>query len=388
MDEDVRAVERWFLARGTPHLIEGYTASEDVFTRALPALTLVFVAEVAAVVNTDWTWWQNVLAGVGGLALLLGIWVGVNLARGHRALARPARVGPVEIAVFVVGPGLVPLLVGGWQVRQAVMISVSNLALLAVIYAVTSYGLVPMTRWALGRTVRQLEAVVHLVGRALPLLLLINIVLFLNAEVWEVGAGFDGPYLATVVGLFVLLGLVFLLTRLPRELGRLAEFDSVEEVRAACAGTPGERLCGHVVDPPPRQPLTRRQRGNVLLVTLFSQGVQIVLMTVVVFAFFVALGLLTITPDVLTRWVGHEGEPHATFWLLGRQAQLTDELVKVSLFLASFSGLYFTVVLVTDATYRAEFLEEILDELRQTFAVRAAYLAVLGRTRPPSVRTW
>jgi hypothetical protein len=43
-----------------------------------------------------------------------------------------------------------------------------------------------------------------------------------------------------------------------------------------------------------------------------------------------------------------------------------------------FSGLYFAVYLVTDSTYREEFFEALLAELRQTFAVRAVYLKVLA----------
>ena len=66
----------------------------------------------------------------------------------------------------------------------------------------------------------------------------------------------------------------FLLTRLPRELGRLATFASVDELEELVAGTPAEGLAE-----PPRSlrpaPLSARQRGNVLLVALFSQGLQV-----------------------------------------------------------------------------------------------------------------
>ena len=44
-------------------------------------------------------------------------------------------------------------------------------------------------------------------------------------------------------------------------------------------------------------------------------------------------------------------------------------------FLTAFSGFYFTVYVLTDATYRQEFLDEVLGEMRQAFAVRAVYLA-------------
>ena len=31
--DQLQAIERWFMARGTPHLIEDYSATTDVFTR-------------------------------------------------------------------------------------------------------------------------------------------------------------------------------------------------------------------------------------------------------------------------------------------------------------------------------------------------------------------
>lgn len=111
-----------------------------------------------------------------------------------------------------------------------------------------------------------------------------------------------------------------------------------------------------------------------LLVALFSQGLQVVLVTAVLGVFFVAFGLLTITPEVLAGCTGGPGDEVFALAFAERDLILTAELLMVSAFLASFSGLYFTVVLVTDATYREEFFDEILAELRQTFAVRAVNL--------------
>ena len=48
-------------------------------------------------------------------------------------------------------------------------------------------------------------------------------------------------------------------------------------------------------------------------------------------------------------------------------------LKAVAGFLTAFSGLNFTVYLLTDQTYREEFRTEVVGELRQAFAVRAAY---------------
>jgi hypothetical protein len=39
-----------------------------------------------------------------------------------------------------------------------------------------------------------------------------------------------------------------------------------------------------------------------------------------------------------------------------------------------FSGFYFAVAMLTDSTYREEFLEELSEEMRQSFRARAEYL--------------
>ena len=49
------------------------------------------------------------------------------------------------------------------------------------------------------------------------------------------------------------------------------------------------------------------------------------------------------------------------------------QLAKVAIFLGSFSGLYFTVYAITDATYRQQFFTEILRELERAVGVRAVY---------------
>ncbi|HEX2118343.1 MAG TPA: hypothetical protein VHF91_04100 [Acidimicrobiales bacterium] len=44
-NDTLEAVERWFRSRGIPHFIGDYSASRDVFTRAVPTLTVVVVLE-------------------------------------------------------------------------------------------------------------------------------------------------------------------------------------------------------------------------------------------------------------------------------------------------------------------------------------------------------
>ena len=42
--------------------------------------------------------------------------------------------------------------------------------------------------------------------------------------------------------------------------------------------------------------------------------------------------------------------------------------------IAALSGLYYSVAVLTDTTYREEFLEELIGNLRTVFADRARYL--------------
>jgi hypothetical protein len=217
----VAATERWFLRRGIPHFIEDYSAGEDVFTRTLPVLGLVLGAQLFGAMNLDWAWWANLGALAGAVALVAVGWAAINLWQGEPAWRRPQRVGPVELGAFVVLPALPPVVFGA-QLTWAAATAAGNLLLLGLVYLVTSYGLIPMTRWALGQTVRQVGAVTGLLGRALPLLLLFSVTLFINTEVWMVAASLDGPRLALTAGLFVLVGTLFLFSRLPGELRDLS----------------------------------------------------------------------------------------------------------------------------------------------------------------------
>jgi hypothetical protein len=380
----IGGVERWFVERGTPHLIEQYSASEDVLTRALPTLSLVFLLEFGSALNSHWRWWENVLAAIGGLALLLAIYGAVNRLRGLPALHRPQRVGKTELATFVLVPALVAAAFA--QPRQAVGVAVTNLLLLGLVYVVLSYGLVPLTRWAAARVFQQIGEVGGLLSRALPLLLVFVVFLFLTPEVWEVAGAMEWPVLVANLGLFVLLGVVFLLARLPTETAKLGDFESIESLQELCDGTPAAALAARMDAVPEAHPLRLRQRGNLYLVVFVSQTIQIVLVTLTLTGFFVAFGLLAVRPEIQARWADAPNavEPIVDFDLLGSPAMLTPALLRVAVFLGVFSGFYVAVYAVTDDTYREQFFDRVATELRQTFAVRAAYLQAIGRVLPPT----
>ena len=376
--DTLAAVERWFRSRGIPHFIDHYSASRDVFTRVLAPLTAILMLELVTALDASWPWWLNLGVAAASLGAVLGVWAVVNVLRKRPALARPDRVGPAELAIFVLLVPVLDLLAGGQRLTALNTVLV-NLALLGLIYLGTSYALLPITRWAAGRLWRQLADVLGLLVRALPLLLLFVTFLFLTTEVWQVAAALDGPFLAVTMGLFVLVGVVFVVARIPLEVGALARFESWADVAVLVVDTPAAALNPPADASPTGTPrLGRRQWGNVGLVVLFTQGLQIVFVSVMIGIFFVGFGLLTVTPELTTTWVGTDAHLLLDGTLWGRPVAVTSELLQVAGFLTAFSGFYFTVYVLTDATYRKEFLDEVLVELRQAFAVRAVYLASRG----------
>ena len=347
--DDLAAYERGFRKAGLPLFIEGYTAAGDVFNRAIPLLALVFVAELLGAIDLDWPWAANVAAAFGGLAVLLVATGLVNRMRGRPFLSVPERLGTAELATFVLVPALLPLIFGG-QVESAIVTALGNLVLLLFLYLVVGYALPAILREASVRLVRELAIAVVSLTRALPLLLLFAVVLFVNTEMWQVLSTTPDSLLWLLGALLVVLGTLFLLVRLPRE---------VRDLEAAAQAGP---------------PLDRRQRVNVGLVVLASHALQVIVVALGVGAFFVVFGALAVGPEVRESWIGSAGDSLVTLDILGERVDVTAELLRVSGGIAALSGLYYAIAVLTDATYREQFLDRMGDEMRATFRARAEYL--------------
>ena len=179
--------ERQFRRAGLPAFIDDYSASRDVFTRAAPLLTLVFLGEMLGAIDLDWSWIANLGAALGGLAVLILAWAVANVLRGRTPYALPQDVGRVELALFVLVPALLPLVFGG-QWRSALVTAAANLALLVVIYGVVGYGVLSIIRWTGVRLVGELGASAVRLARAIPLILGGAVILFLTTELWQVFA--------------------------------------------------------------------------------------------------------------------------------------------------------------------------------------------------------
>jgi hypothetical protein len=348
---DVAGYERRFRRAGLPMLVEDWSAREDVWTRASPVLAFVLLVEVVLAGNLDWPLWANGLVLVGAVAALGAAVAVVNRLRGRPALALPEDVGGPELAAFVTIGGLLQLI--GGQTTSAWVVVVANLALLFVLYVWFAYGVASILRFTGRRVGEQLAAAVGLLARAIPLLLLFSVVLFVNTEMWQVFAGMNSATVAATAVLLIAVGSVFLVVRLPREVDQI--------VRDVSAGPP----------------LTARQRLNVGLVLFVTQALQILLVAIAVFAFFVAFGALVISAEVTEAWIGDDGRQVIALHVGELDIRVTVELLRVSAGIAALSGLYYSVALLTDSTYRQEFLHELTGELHEVFEDRARYLELM-----------
>ncbi len=234
-------------------------------------------------------------------------------------------------------------------------------------------GAPAMLVWAVKHVFERLGDVFRLATRALPLLLLFMTFLFINTEVWQVAGGLSAPILWVTVTFFIVVGVGFLSVRLPEELDRLDASFTREDVVRSCVGTPLEERAATLEGLTEPAPLVPQQRRNLLLVMLATQLVQVGLLAVAVWTFFVMFGTVAIGVDVQTSWLGQP--PDVLLDLDGGRA-VTRELLRVSTFLAAFAGLYFTVYAVNDHTYREEFFSEITGRMERTLAVRRAYRAL------------
>ena len=376
--DDTNATERWLRRRGLPHLIPGYSTAEDALTRAVPFLSLVFVAEVLGAFTENRRGWREFTVFVGAAALLLGAGVLVNLARGRRGLSLPDRVGVPELVLFLVVPASLPLIFDDLNWARAGLLLVQGVVVLGFTVVVVDYALVSMARWAVGESARTIRLVAQLASRTLPTLLLLVTFIFLNAEMWQVAYDFTGiRYVLTLV-LFVAVGSAFVLSNTTGRSGEISSFEDWAAVDRACADAGCDVSGAPVPAGPPDADLGLRSRVNVVLVLFLSQGLQVLVVALAVFAFYIVFGVLTVPEPTVVAWVGNE--PHYLIerfpsWLDGVPVitpvaeSLSTELLRVAGFIGAFAGLQVAISSTIDANYRQEFLGRISAEVREAVAV-------------------
>ncbi len=317
MADPARSAETWFLEHGLPYFVDDVRAE---VARRLSRPRVVLVVLVAL---------------VAGVAAALA--VGLSSGSGSFGFA-----------------------VGAWLVVAVV-----------TAYALFALRMHVIAGWALRRAFASLGLLFPLATRALPMLLLFVTFLFINTEVWQVTHEMDGGVIWGAVLFFGLAATGFLLVRLDEELDQFDDDISVETFLDVTADTPlaetAERLVAEGHDIQAEAEVTGLQKANLVLVLLVAQAVQVLLLAVAVFCFFAVFGMVAIDDSVIESWIG---EPPA--YPVGLHL-VSSDLARVSIFLAAFSGLYFTVYAVTDNNYRQQFFAKIMRELARVVGARICY---------------
>ena len=349
-----RELEGGFRRAGLPTFIRGYSARQ-AFAKALPLLTLVFVLETLNALNLKFEFWVNVAFLASGIAVAL-VAVGLlNVGRGQPFLSAPRRIGIPEMLVFLIIPSILPLIFGGQRQSAAVTLLV-NATLLGAVYLVFGFGAISILAWAGRRFVSLFAASLSVLVRALSLLLFFLLVIFFTTETWQIWTVPAVPKFVAAAGLFVLLAAGFLLLRLP---------GSVRDLEREAALHGGE--------------LGRPQRVNVALVVFLSQFLQVVFVAAAVWLFFVVFGSILVDAGVRSAWLGDEGAALWTVPFFGETVVVvTVELLRVATGMACFAALYYAVATQIDAAYRDEVVEQLGEQLRETFVRREEYLSLIG----------
>jgi len=359
-DDDARIaeLERRFRRDGVPNLILDFSAAEDVFTRAIPFLTLVFVLEVVNAMDID-AGWVNLLFALGGAAILFGAFGVLNVVRGRRFFSVPSRVGTPELVAFVALPGLLPVVFSG-QLLFGFNTVLLNSALLLLVYLIIGFGVVSLVRWTGRRFFSQLGASLSVLVRAVPLLLFFSLVMFFTTEIWQVFTAPGPGAFWSAMALFVLLAMVFLAVRLPGVVREVQDESAVGDV-----------------------PLRRKERLNLAAVALISEMLQVTFVSAAIWLFYVVLGALLVSTAVRESWLV---TPDDVIWSIawfGDTVQVSESLLRVATGVAAFAGLYYAVTILVDSAYRDQFVDSLSEELRGTFRRRSEYLELQRKRGVP-----
>jgi hypothetical protein len=387
-----RAVEMWFRRRGLPMVVLDRIGGTALLPRATPAQVFLLLLdplltwvterlEVIDVSSADTPYVLGVL-GLSVATVVVPIVVAWFVARAMRRRTDQTRL-IVACVVLLLSVLVLPLLQKAFgqleNVGEAIAVDAAQ-ALVLLFFAYVGAG--SILAWTLRVAVRQVGRVGSLASRALPLLMIFVMFGFFATETWQIAEKLESGgrrfNLWLVIGFFGLLASLFLIALL-RDEGR----DVLARHRAAGSKdysdvlrrTPLDGLVPEDDDAVRNFPLSRREKANLALVVFLAQALQVVFFAFVVFWFFVVFGLLAIDDSVVEAWLGHSPSTSGKLFTL-RVPGVSDELIRVSMLLAGFSGMYFAASIATDSTYRKSFFDPLLADVAVSLAARDVYLTL------------
>ncbi|HUQ55286.1 hypothetical protein [Lentzea sp.] len=382
--EVVWRTEQWFVRQGAPTMIEGYGFRSHVLPRMMPALAFVAVGSLAWLVlqqSSGLSRW--VLLGLI-VAVMVTAWVLLSVVVRRMPNFSP-RTTVLVLVAYAAMPVITPLVqyaidskvtapAGDDQPDSvwgalALFVVFFGLAFLATMLA-TTYGLGSLVRAAIRHVIADLRNSVHLLGRALPPMLFVTLFLFFTGELWQAMNQLRWPRVSLVVLLFASITVLAAAARLRDEIGRVEQDLRPEILEVACKGTPLSDV--DITEPLPPRRLNGQQVRNLLVMLAIRQLVQAAVVGLALFAFFVVLGLIVVTPAIAEQWIGATPA-------MSLVPGVPSAMLRNATLFAAFGSMYFSVISMSDAEHRRQFFAPVLEKVERTLEVRAVYLEVRER---------
>lgn len=362
------AAESWFLARGLPAALTSRARWRHLLSRCAPALAAYAVVVVALLlvyflmgtseilIDGTPTSAERIVLTVLVLALPLAALAGWWVSR-----LRSRRIQSV-VSIAAVAVGVVAGVIQG---------GVSHLLGTAVVVVVvatsTGSGAGAVLGWATRLTMTQVAAMGALFVRALPVVLL-TVVVFFNTYVWLMAASISRVRLWIAVLFLLAVTIAFIISTSLSRVGPMLETATSHDTVHDLSGTP---FAG-IPDPPVNDPLTRGERLNVVLVFAAAQITHLMMVAISTAALYFVLGLIVLSPEVLTRWTGDGTSDGTVLWMT---IPVPQSLIHMTLILFALTFMYVSARSVGDDEYKKGFLAPLIEDLHVTVLARNRYRA-------------
>lgn len=388
-------VDAWFRAEGLPSLVPIRRWATDLPRRTAPLIAFIAALAVCATVllvlatqEFDTPVTDEALAEDAGTNLLVTLILTVFLSLPllvtgvvRRVLRRSTPRTATTLSWLIIALSVAAMVAAGryglgesWptSVRSAVQPT-------AVAFLLIWLGAGALVSWTVRSAVRNLAAVRSMASIALPVILTLVIFTFFSTEAWQIT---DTLPVSRLFGVGLLMTGIAVLVVLPVALTALrssrAELTSEDRLRLAASTT----LTGvrGAVGEVRAEPLSRLQRGNVLLVMITTQLLLGVIFAAVLAALLVVLGNVALTPETVRAWLGHDA-PALSFGEFSFPA--SANLLKVAIFLAMISALTFVISTASDQQYREHFFEPMVAQVNTVLSVYDLAQAAAPQPEPP-----
>jgi hypothetical protein len=339
-----------------PYLVP-YLPEPEIVTYAVPTLLLYALASAA-----------SIAASRPGAAI--GRWT----AR-HRRIVYGSAAAAGCLVFMLAMPTLAAVDGVRLSFGQGLVVNAAYLLLAAL---VVGFALDRIIEAMVVEAFRGLPAALAALAQGLPLLAIVLVFLAITTEVWQVSASLDRTRFVLLAGALIVLTVGFAWLRGLLDVHRMRHFTGWSKISLAVSdkepglqklvqeAAAGNRALGDVT-----VKLNGLQFLNASFVMTAYQLIYAALVTVGMSVVFYAIGKLAIDEDLLRSW-GVAPGPHMPSF--SDRPLLDQPWARVALLLGLFSAFQFLVQFTQDDDLRKNVMAGPDNELKQRFAVRAAYL--------------